>query len=459
VKAANLIRTSTFRLSLLAMVVFAVSAAVLLGFIYVGSVGLLDKETNAAISAELRGLAQQYSKLSLDGLESIIAERSEDADARGALYMLVDADNRPLAGNLANWPKPRPQGRWLRFEVDFPVGGGEGSHHARARFANLAGGYRLLVGRDIEERIGFKRLITHTLGWALLVTVVLSLIAGLLMSRRLLRRVDAVARASRNIIDGDMGQRLPVADTRDEFDRLSISLNEMLEQIEKLTTGMQVGVDSISHDLRGPLTRLRSQIEGALSRDLDVSVYRGALSNALIEVDRVLQLFDTLVRIAQAEAGAVGMEVLDLATVADEVGELYEPVVEEHRLHLELQGTAGAIVLGNRQLLAQAIANLLDNAVKYTPAEGRIELTVSASPDWVELTVADTGPGVAAPDRERVLERFVRLDTSRTSPGSGLGLSLVAAVARLHHARLDLCDNGPGLRVRISFPQAAALAA
>lgn len=458
-RTLNLVRTSAFRLSLLAMLVFAVSAAVLLGFIYVGTVGLLDKETNAAIGAELRGLAEQYARLGLDGLERIISERSEDADARGALYMLVDAEGQPLAGNLANWPRPKPQQGWLAFDVDFPVGGGEGSHRARARMLELPGGYRLLVGRDVEERNGFKRLITHTLGWALLVTAVLSLIAGVLMSRRLLRRVDAVASASRKIVNGHMGERLPVAGTGDEFDRLTLGLNEMLEQIEKLTTGMQAGVDSISHDLRGPLTRLRSQMEAALSRELDVPVYRAVLSNALVEVDRVLRLFDTLLHIAQAEAGAAGMESLDLATVAGEVAELYEPVVEEHRLALNLELLAGAVVVGNRQLLAQAIANLLDNAVKYTPEAGCIQVAVGAGPEGVCLTVSDTGPGIGAADRERVLDRFVRLDASRTSPGSGLGLSLVAAVARLHHAQLSLADNEPGLRVRLMFPGSAALAA
>lgn len=452
----KLFQTSTFRLVLVNLVVFGVSMVLPFGFVYTSTVGSLDSETNAAIVAEIKGLADEYQRFGRAGLIEAVTDRSDDQGDKDAIYFLADANLRPLAGNLSIWPTDTAaNGQWIEFTID-KVGNEESTpHRVRAQVLRLPDGAVLLVGRDIHERQLVQRRITEALGWALALTLVLCLTGGVLMSRYMLRRVDAITHTSRMIVDGTLSRRMPIRGSGDEFDRLSENLNLMLDQIEHLMTSMRTVTDSIAHDLRGPLTHLKGQIELALRGAPDTRSYRSALEHAVFETDRILSIFNALIEMAKAESGIgrTEMAALDLGVVAADVVDLYEPVAEERGLEVRAEIGTGATILGNRQLLALAIANLLDNAIKYTPPGGAVSLSVEMDARAVRLVVGDSGPGIALADRGRVLERFVRIGPDPAVPGSGLGLSLVAAVARLHRGTLELGDNGPGLRVTILFPK------
>lgn len=455
-KTPNLLRTSAFRLSIRYAAIFGVSAAVLLAIIYAVTVRLLVNEIDAAIEAESIGIHEVYEARGVDALVRAVAERSEPGGEPGSVYLLLDRHSRALAGNLASWPaRTVADGRFFQFEIDDPAPGGKTPHAVRARTFTLRGRYRLLVGRDIAALTRFKGLMARSLGWGLAATMALSLLGGFIMSRIVLRRVNAIALATRSIVRGDLARRMPVGDSGDELDLLATSLNEMLEQIEALMSALRTMADSIAHDLRGPLTRLKTRVELSLLGGKEIESYKKALHEALAEADGILATFNLLLEIAQAEAGPAGTEMheIELGDLARDVVDLYEPLADEHGLKLEAT-IEQACILGNHQLLSQAVGNLLDNAIKYTPRGGVVGLSVSARTGGAELAVRDTGPGIPAADRGRVLDRFVRLDTSRSTPGHGLGLSLVASVARLHRAKLTLSDQGPGLCVRLEFPRA-----
>jgi len=276
------------------------------------------------------------------------------------------------------------------------------------------------------------------------------------MSRNMLRRLDVINRTSAEILAGDFSRRVPLTKAHDEFDFLSENLNRMLERTERLMKGMREVVDSVAHDLRTPLNRLRNRLE-EMQRRLDPeSPYLEDIDGAIAETDRLIATFNALLLIAQADSGIMrgSMSPIDLSAVVADVAELYEPLAEEKSISLVVEPSGVMMVEGNRSLVSQALANLIDNAIKYTPAGGHIRVAASQTPSGVDLSVADSGPGIPSADRARVLERFVRLESSRNSPGTGLGLSLVAAVVRLHDATLALGDNAPGLKATISFPRA-----
>jgi signal transduction histidine kinase len=462
-KAARIFRTSTFRLAILYMAPFGALVVVLFAVLYWVTLGLIDSQTNATIEAEVRGLAEQYGAHGLAGLVDVVAQRSGPNGEKGAVYLLTGPDLHPLAGNLETWPESRntvSRDGWIGFEVGREVGDSVTTHEIRAKIFRIEGGFRLLVGRDMAERTAFRAVIAKTLAFALLITMALGIAGAIYLSRKLLGRVDAIAQTSHTIVRGDLGGRVPLQGNGDEFDRLSTSLNEMLDQIEHLMTGMRAVTDSLAHDLRSPLTRLKGRIEIALRSQPDASHYRETLERADADVDAILATFNALLSISQAEAGAVrtNMSRVDLGEIAQDAFELYEPLADEKGLKLEREIEDGAFIVGHAQLLAQTVANLLDNAIKCTPPGGTITLAVRRQHGTVKLAVADTGPGIPPSEREHVLERFVRLDTSRSSPGSGLGLSLVAAVAKLHRAALRLEDNDPGLRVTLDFEAASDLA-
>ncbi len=291
--------------------------------------------------------------------------------------------------------------------------------------------------------------------WALLATLALGLGGGLLLSRYFLRRLDAINQGSRAILRGDLTQRMPVTGYADEFDRLAQNLNDMLDQIDTLMKGMRGVADNIAHDLRSPISRLRSRLEVTLMSQSDPEEYRAALAKTIEEADGILDTFNALLAIALAESGVLRdrFERLDLGALVRDAAELYGAAADDRGLHLDVYAAEDCMIDGDRNLLSQAITNLLDNAFNHTPENGSIALSVRRDADGrLEFAISDTGPGIAPEERERVLERFVRLDDSRTTPGSGLGLSQVAATARLHYADLSLEDNAPGLRIRLRFP-------
>src|SRR5262249_7568125 len=348
--------------------------------------------------------------------------------------LITDPFARPLAGNLSSWPEGeaiRPG--WLAFPVEVGRGNKRQTHVARATTFAIPGGYRLLVGRDLRDANAFRKRVTETLAWAGVLTLGLGLVGGIVMSRNMLHRVEAVSNTAAEIIHGDFSKRVPLSGSGDEFDQLAANLNAMLEQIERLMAGMRQVTDNIAHDLRTPLARLRTRLEVTLLERQDAARYEEVLRETIAEADRLLGTFNALLSIAEAEAGsrrAAHVE-LDLAEIVHSMAELYEPLAEGKGLSLEVAADEAATVRGDRHLLAQAAANLIDNALK-SPASGTVRLAIIAARDSVRLIVADSGPGIPEASREAVFDRFVRLEGSRSTPGNGLGLSLVRAVAQLH---------------------------
>lgn len=434
------------------MALFGLSVAGLLGFVYWSTAGVISHQVDETIQAEITGLAEHYRQRGLSGLKQIIRERSRLPGERG-IYLLANNRFRPVVGNLSEWPDVgRGEPSWIDFLIE-ASGTANEPQVARARTFQLDGNYHLLVGRDTTERGQFRSLIIEALLGALGLTALLGVAGGLLMSRMLLHRIEAINRGSRAILDGDLSQRMPVTSSDDEFDHLAANLNAMLDQIERLMAGMRNVADNIAHDLRTPINRLRSRLEVTLLNERDATTYRQVLEETIEEADTILVTFNALLGIALAESGALRdrFEPVDLVTIARDAAEMYEPLADERNIELTTWLADSATVCGNRHLLVQAVTNLLDNAIKYVPQRGRVLLEVNLVDGASEIVVADNGPGIPAEWREQSLERHVRLEASRQTPGSGLGLSLVSAVARLHGARLSLEDNAPGLRVRMRF--------
>jgi signal transduction histidine kinase len=445
--------TSVFRLALVYIGLFALSGLALVGFIYWTTIRVIDSQADATIDAEIVGLVEQYQSAGLDGLLRSIRLRIEGIRPQGGIYLLARPDRQPVIGNLRGWPDVAADKEgWLEFPIE-DVSQPKGARSiARARAFQLAGDFHLLVGRDLTERRQFQGIILLSLGGALAAVLLLGSVGGIISGRYLLRRLDAINATSAEILAGSLHRRVPVGPRGDEFDRLATNLNHMLDRIEQLMIGLREVTDSVAHDLRSPLTRLRGQLELALLDGAKASPHAAALEQAIGEVDGLLATFSALLSIAQAEAGAAraGFQRLDLGEVAHDVAELYQPLAEEKGIAFAEHFAEGQAVSGDRHLLSQALANLLDNAIKYTPSGGRVQIAVTQGRKAI---VADTGPGIPPDATERVLGRFVRLEQSRSTPGSGLGLSLVAAVATLHQAKLVLEDNGPGLRVTLELPE------
>ncbi|MDE1985941.1 MAG: HAMP domain-containing protein [Alphaproteobacteria bacterium] len=450
----GLLRTQAFRIVLIYVFVFAVSATVLVGFTYWNTERSLDAQTDQIIEAEVTGLREQYQRLGLIALSDAINGRV--AQHGSGLYLLVSPTGSVLAGNLTELPSSaKVTGRFVEFDYQRNQQGQDVTRTARGQAFFLAGGFVLLVARDVSERHLTRQLFTTTLPWSVGLMLLFGLVGGALLSRNMLTRLDAINRTSADIIAGDFSRRVPVTNAHDEFDALAENLNRMLERIERLMKGMRNVADSVAHDLRTPLNRLRNRLEEAQRRLGPQDPYMGDLEAAIAETDRLIATFNDLLLIAEADAGSArGSKArIELTTVVEDVTELYAPLAEEKNISLAAEPAGVVTIEGNRSLISQALANLVDNAIKYTPAGGQVGIVVAETPLGVDLTVADTGPGIPEEERERVLERFVRLESSRNSPGTGLGLSLVAAVARMHDARLSLGDNKPGLKATISFPR------
>ena len=456
---SRLLRSTVFRLALIYLCLLSAAVLILFAIVYWSTSSFTTRQIDATIEAEIRGLAEQYDQRGVSGLVRALDRRSTGAGANRGLYLLTDSRDQPLAGNLSRWPDvaPDPDG-WITFPLEFPEAEGGGINFGRARVFKLRGGLSLLVGHDIRERTRIAALIGDSLIWIVVVILGLTLLGGLLMSRSVLRRVDAINRTSKEIMSGDLSQRIPVSRRGDEFDQLAENLNAMLDQIGRLLAAMKEVSDNIAHDLRSPLARLRSRLEVTLMEDPDGADYRQAIGLTIEEADGLLKTFNALLSIAQAEAGAAraGFAPVDLATLVADVAELYEPLAEDLGLALTIEVDQAETIRGDRNLLFQALINLVDNALKYSPPNGRVTLRLTSAAGQVALSVSDHGSGIPAESRARVKERFVRLESSRSTPGSGLGLSLVAAVAELHGGILDLADNGPGLTAQLVFPKAAS---
>ena len=446
----TLLHTSVLQLTLVYVALFGVSVLALFYLLYWSTLGYLERQTNETIQVEIDGLLEQYERRGASGLADVIAERVRRDDEHRSLYLLADAIGRPLAGNLPYLPQnfDALTGQWIDIVIPQAAGA---STPLRARLIRVGPGLRLLVGRDIRELAQIRQVFTRASLYGLTLTMALAIAGGVLMAFSARRRLADLNRTTRQIIAGDLSRRAPLRGSGDEHDELAGNINAMLDQIQGLLEGMRHVGDSVAHDLRGPLTRLRNRLETLAAAE---QPRREDLLECVEQVQHVLDTFNALLRIARVESGAhrSAFAALDLERIVRDVCELYQAAADERQIELVCTVRAAVEVFGDRELLAQALTNLLDNAVKYTPTGGRIVVTLERTEDVARIRVADSGPGVPAADRERVLQRFTRLDQARSLPGNGLGLALVNAVTTQHHGRLSLGDNSPGLVVTIEIP-------
>ncbi len=459
----KLLRTTAFQLTLVYLLIFVLFAASLLGYFALNTRRLINEQITRTVTAEITRLRAQYSEAGIRGLVLIIDLRSRRPGS--SLYLVTTPSGEALAGNVGTLqPGVLDHPGWLETSYRRIEAPDDVEHRALVEVVELPSGFRLLVGRDLEERERIYGIIANAGRWSFALVVVLGLAGGFFVSRRVLKRIDAMTETAQTIMAGDLTGRLPVAGTGDELDRLAVNVNAMLERIEALMHGLKEVSDNIAHDLKTPLTRLRNRSEQALRGAKGDADYRAALESTIAESDELIRTFDALLMIARAESGQArdNMTEFDAAQIARDVGELYEPLADEKGLALKVEATLAAPVRGNRELVSQALANLIDNAIKYAGPEASetngvpAEIVVGAAADGerIMLTVADRGPGIPDADRGRVVERFVRLEQSRSRPGSGLGLCLASAVARLHGGELKLEDNHPGLKSVIALPRA-----
>ena len=455
----KLFRTTAFKISLVYLVISAIGSGVVLLSVGGNVKDVIDQQISQTIEADIIGLSEQYAQGGITTLVSIVERRTRVPGA--GLYLVTTHAGEPIAGNVEALPAGVLDTPGI-VETSYRVKGDTTTpRRALARIFALSGGFRLLVGHDLAEGESLRPILARALLNSLISFTIIGTLGGLFLARRVLRRVDTINANARTIVAGDLTGRLPLAGTGDELDRLVENINAMLDRITELMAGLKEVSDNVAHDLKTPLTRLRGRAEEALRLGRTPDAYRGALEKVIEESDSLIRIFNALLMIARAEAGSgrEGMVDFDASLVASDVGELYEPVAEAAGVSLEGAIEPELVVHGSRELIGQALANLVDNALKYgvapdgaPPELQAVQLAARRRGTFVEIAVSDHGPGIAADDRGRVTDRFVRLENSRSRPGSGLGLSLVAAVARLHNGTLRIEDNAPGLRIVISLP-------
>ncbi|HEY0219211.1 MAG TPA: ATP-binding protein [Afipia sp.] len=459
----KLIRTTAFRLTLVYLFLFALFAASLLGYFAWNTRRMITEQITETVDSEVAELTVQYNSGGIRGLVYAIENRALRPGAN--LYLVTTPQGQAVAGNVGSLqPGVMDKPGWVETFYRRLDETDTRSHFALARVAELPGGFRLLIGRDLEERRRLFGIVAKAAQWSVVIVLLLGLGGGVFVARRVLYRIDAMTGTTQRIMAGDLSERVPVGRSGDELDRLAENLNAMLERIEALMAGLKEVSDNIAHDLKTPLTRLRNRAEDALAKAGNEGEYRAALENTIEESDGLIRTFNALLMIARAESGQArdNMVDFDAAEIANGIQELYEPLAEDKGLTLSVAAQS-ATVHGNRELVSQALANLVENAIKYgkpdvnaagNPRATQCDILIEARPGGgnILFSVTDHGPGIPAADRARAMERFVRLEASRTQPGSGLGLSLAAAVATLHGGELRLSDAEPGLRATLSIP-------
>jgi signal transduction histidine kinase len=458
-----LFSTTAARLSALYLILFTICAFVLVFYMTGESARFLLNQTKTAVVDEIEDLAQVYTRAGLPGLVRAIDRRSRAPGA--GLYLIADSAGVVLAGNVARIDN-RILGKdgwtndpftYQRFSED----GKEKSHNAVAQIIAMPNGMRILVGRDLGEPERFKRIIQRSLTFALAMMGIGAFLIWFFVGRRALKRIDTMSDASRRIMGGDLAGRLPVSGSGDEFDRLALNLNQMLSKISELNDGLKQVSDNIAHDLKTPLTRLRNKAEAALSSTGSKAENKAVLEDIIGQSDLLIRTFNSILMISRLEAGysSEQMSELDLNAITADVVELYEPLAEEAGVEIKFTPASAARTSGNRELLSQALSNIIDNAIKYSKGYAEhpaIEVSTAQSAGVTSVVVKDNGPGIPDADRERVTERFVRLEKSRSEPGSGLGLSLAKAIMKLHKGDMKLTGNSDGLTVSLLFPTIGA---
>lgn len=445
-------RTASFKLAALYALIFGVSVVALAAVVYVISTAALDHQTRMRVVFEATELSREYGAGGLDQMLAAIHKRQRGRLAGGLDYTVYDAQGDRLFGALplsyfvAGWSE-----RTGPADGDEPVGELE---HLVVYSVVLGRGDRLMIVDDIGRVRKLGRVIMTTFGSALILMFTLAAVGGIALSIGFLGRVDAITRTAEAIIDGNIHRRIPTRGTADDLDRLAATLNRMLDRITSLMDSVRLVSNDLAHDLRTPLGRLRHTLDEARHTAVTMADYERAVDRAIGESDAILETFAALLRIAQIESGSrrAGFRAVDLSALVASIAQTFAPVAEDEGRSLSFRADPGIGIEGDRELLTQMLANLIENAIRHTGVGARIAVTLSAGETGPVLTVADNGPGIPPAERGNVLERFYRLEQSRTTPGSGLGLSLVAAIAELHDTTIALEDNAPGLRVVLRFP-------
>ena len=465
-------KSSAFRITLVYVLLFGLSVAIILGFVYWSTIAYQNSQTEDSINVEIEELSRVYQNRGYPGLVTTLSQRVEQQSlGDSTLYLLTDSQFRPLVTNISGWPRLAfdREGGWIDFRLDDSRVRGNQEFSARARVLEFDNRYNLLVGRAMRDLANLKELVGRALIWGLMLTLALGLIGGYMLRQTLRSRLGAINQTSRQIMQGDLRRRIATRGTEDEFDELANNLNSMLDQIEHGMEGVRRVSDNIAHDLKTPLARLKNKIEELKFHVAGRPTEEIALDNIIQEADGLLATFNALLRIARIEYSEQhqAFTTLDVNSILSDLLELYEPLVEE-------KGQSLTVVLGpaiefeaDRDMLFQAFANLIDNAIKYTPEGGEISIrsglgeggenSAEVTRDEVNngykswyVEIADDGPGIPEEEHEKVVQRFYRIDPSRTTPGSGLGLALVFAVLKLHKLDLSFADNDPGLKVRVN---------
>lgn len=466
-------RTTVFRLALIYAGLYALITVLVLGAVYEFTSVHIHGQIDADIETEVKALSALHDGQGADALRQAVRRRSAlpaprashvpESDIR--YYLLLDPAGRRLAGSLPAWPSQAGGTEtWVTYVIDArtsiraglerpPDFDADDDLRIRGLAVTFPDGYRLLVAETLDEADELSAYILVWLLFALVLILSFGLAGGMWMGRRVVARLESVRSAAADIMNGNMARRIPIAARRDEFSELAATLNAMLARIEELMIGMRQVTDNVAHDLRSPLNRLRSRLEVTLRQAREPVEYRRAMERAVADADELLHTFNAMLNLAELEAGVRRdrWEAVPLDSLCEDVVSVYEPLAESKTIEFDCEVTP-VRVRGNKRLLAQAVGNLIDNALKYTPAGGRVSLRLTTERGGALLTIADSGPGIPGGERSRVFERFVRLDYSRSQPGNGLGLSVVRAIVRLHGGRIELAGNRPGLLVCARLP-------
>ncbi len=450
---AKTLTSSTFKLALIAIGTFGMIAAAILGYVYLSTSSYVRSRSDRAIISEYSSLQDAYERSGRDGLIALIQQRIANKSFADNVYILVDPSSAALGGNLKAWPSTVTTARgWTEFRASEPLSNAT-RPLVRAKLETFPGGDRLLVGMDISDLDSFTDQIKTAVISSVALIFVVAGVASILVTRRTVGRIESINATSRAIMLSGLDKRIPLRGSNDEWDRVAENLNMMLDRIETLMGEVKQVSDNIAHDLRTPLTRMRGRLEKAYNAQRIGEDDQLLIGDTIADLDAVLRIFSSITRIAQIETqerkGA--FRTINLVEIASEVVELYDAAAEQDGTHLVIAGDRQVMVTGDRDLIFDAIANLVDNAIKHGRAGGHVVVANEIIEDRPVISIADDGPGIPAGQYEHVFKRFYRLEQSRYTPGNGLGLSLVAAVARLHGARIEMLDNSPGLKVKLWF--------
>lgn len=464
---AKTLRSSTFKVALICIAGFGAIVIALLGFVYSSTASYVLNQSDRAIDADHVILIAAYQHGGRDELIATIGKLAAGQRLRDSIYLLADASFGPLAGNLKKWPAALSGGAG-RSDFDAKESDPEAADQSplHARFETLADGSHLLVGRNVSDFAQFARTIYLALASVVVLIFILAAVAGITVTRRTVGRIESINATSRAImqsglenglqssLQSSLGERVPLCGSRDEWDQLAENLNSMLDRIEVLMGEVRQATDNVAHDLRTPLTRMRGRLESASIRAREHEPDQALITDTMADLDDVLRMFSSLTRISQIETTSrtSGFRAVDLVEVTEAVVDLYDAAAEDKDVDLTVVGDQPVLVTGDRDLLFDAVANLIDNAIKHGREAGKVTVQLSRCEADAVISVADNGPGIPIDEHQHVFRRFYRLERSRCTPGNGLGLSLVAAVARLHDARIKLFDNAPGLKIELRLP-------